>query len=136
MLQNLQPGAVRTFSRVVTHEDAAAFDAGTVHPVYSTFALTRDAEWSGRLFVLELKEADEEGIGTGISVEHLSPALIGETVTFTATLTALRGNEVINDYIACVGDRIIAKGTQKQKILKKDRLEALFQKLERQMPAS
>jgi predicted thioesterase len=101
-----------------------------VHNVYSTFALTRDAEWSGRLFVLEMKEDGEEGIGTGINIKHISPALVGNEVVFTATLTEVNKNEVVTDYVARVGDRIIAEGRQWQKILPKEKLDRLFSSLE------
>lgn len=119
-------GDTLTFTHIVTGADQAAFESGIVHAVYSTFALARDAEWSGRLFVLEMKEADEEGIGTGITVVHHSPALIGQEVVFTAKLTAVNGNEVVTAYEAKAGDRLIASGEQKQKIIKKEKLERLF----------
>ena len=45
-----------------------------VHPFYSTFALGRDVEWACRQFVLEMKEEDEEGIGTFLNITHKSPA--------------------------------------------------------------
>ena len=70
-----QEGDSKTFTHLVTEPDIARFESGTVHEVYSTFALARDAEWSGRLFVLEMKEEHEEGIGTGITITHHSPAL-------------------------------------------------------------
>jgi predicted thioesterase len=119
-------GDVKVFRHVVTAEDTARFQAGEVHAVYSTFALARDAEWSGRLFVLEMKDADEEGIGTGISVAHHAPALIGQEVVFTATLTDIIRNEIITTYEARVDDKIIATGEQRQKMMKKEKLNRLF----------
>ncbi len=129
MKNPFQTGDVKTFSYVVTKEDTAKFDSGEVHAVYSTFALCRDAEWSGRLFVLEMKEDGEEGIGSGITVKHLSPALIGQEVIFTATLTAVNGNEVVTDYVARVNDRVIAEGTQWQKIVNREKLNRMFESL-------
>ena len=122
-------GDVKIFPHVVTVADTAKFESGEVHSVYSTFALARDAEWSGRLFVLEMKEDGEEGIGTGITVSHHAPALIGQEVVFSATLLAVNGNEVVSQYEAKVGDRLIASGEQKQKILPKEKLERLFSSL-------
>lgn len=106
--------------------DVAAFESGKVHPVYATFALARDAEWVCRLFVLQMKEADEEGIGTFVTVEHVSPALVGQTVTFVATIKELNGNSIVCTYTASVGPRLIAKGEQGQKMLKQERLQQLF----------
>ncbi|GIV34430.1 MAG: hypothetical protein KatS3mg031_1965 [Chitinophagales bacterium] len=128
MLNPFLPGDKKVYCRTVTESDIAAFESGTVHRVYSTFALARDAEWACRLFVLEMKETDEEGIGTFVSVEHLAPALIGETVEFEAILESVRGNEVICTYTARTRDKLIARGRQIQKVLKKEKLQRLLEK--------
>ena len=83
-----------------------------------------------RAFVLEMKEESEEGIGTGITVTHHSPALMGQEVVFTATLTKVNGNEVVVDYIAHVGDRLVASGKTWQKILRKEKIDKLFASLQ------
>jgi predicted thioesterase len=124
------PGDKKTFKKVVTASDSATFEAGMIHPVYSTFALARDAEWACRLFVLDMKENHEEGIGTFITVEHLSPALIGETIVFEAELKNIDGNAVICSYSAKVGDRLIARGEQGQKILLRQKLEKIFENIQ------
>lgn len=121
-----QLGAVQTYSHVVSESDLAEFESGLVHPVYATFALGRDAEWCCRLFVLAMKEEDEEGIGTFLNVEHVSPAMIGSEVQFIATLEQLNKNEVVCRFEAFVGQRLIARGQQGQKILKKQKLKNLF----------
>jgi fluoroacetyl-CoA thioesterase len=95
MHQPFKTGNAKTFRHTVTEADIARFESGEVHQVYATFALARDAEWSGRLFVLEMKDHDEEGIGTGINTKHLSPALTGQEVMFTATLIEANKNEIV-----------------------------------------
>lgn len=124
-----KPGDQKIFIRTVMASDTASFDSGMVHPVYATFALARDAEWCCRLFVIEMKEADEEGIGTMVSVNHLSPALLNEEVTFTAIVKSILNNEIICTYTAYVANRKIAEGEQAQKILKKEKLEKIFDAL-------
>jgi predicted thioesterase len=123
-----KPGDQKVFERVVLESDVAAFHGETVHPVCSTFALARDIEWSTRLFVLEMREADEEGIGTFLSVEHKSPAFVNEKLTIEATVETLVGHELICSYIARVDDRIIATGKTGQKILKREKIARLFQR--------
>lgn len=130
MRQPFEIGDVKQYRHIVSEADKAEFESGEVHAVYSTFALCRDAEWAGRLFVLEMKEADEEGIGTGITVTHHSPALLGQEVVFIATLTEVNKNEVIVDYAAHVEDRLIATGKTWQKILKKEKIDRLFNSLQ------
>ena len=122
-------GDTKTFLHIVTRDDIAHFPSGEVHAVYSTFALARDAEWAGRLFVLEMKEEDEEGIGTAVNITHQSPAMVGEQVEIIATLSAVNGNEIVTPFVAKTGDRMIATGETRQKILKKERLQRLFASL-------
>lgn len=126
MKNSFSTGDTKTYKHTVAQQDVAAFDAGMVHPVYATFALARDAEWSGRLFVLDMKEDDEEGIGTGLEIKHLSPAMLGTEVIFTATLEAVNGQEVVTTFEARAGKRLIATGRQWQRILPRKKLEKLF----------
>lgn len=119
------------YSKLITEDEIASFESGTVHEVYSTFSLARDAEWSGRLFVLEMKEEGEEGIGTRITVEHKSPAFVGQEIKFVAVFEEItERNEIITSYKAYVGERLIAEGIQGQKILKKEKIDALFTSLQ------
>ncbi len=122
-------GATKTFTKIVNESDIAGFEGGMVHPVYATFALGRDAEWCCRLFVLDMKEETEEGIGTFLSIYHKSPALLGSTVVFTASVKSIKGNEIICTYKAEVAGRLIAEGEQGQKIIKKEKLNQLFESL-------
>jgi predicted thioesterase len=119
-------GDVKLYSIIVGPSDVAAFDSGIVHEVYSTFCLARDAEWSTRLFVLDMKETDEEGIGTFIEIYHRSPAAVNTQVDFYATLQEVNGHEVICTFTAKCGNRIIAEGRTGQKILKKEKVDRLM----------
>jgi fluoroacetyl-CoA thioesterase len=129
VIHSFKSGDKKYFTKIVVELDSATFDTGAVHPVYATFALGRDAEWVCRLFVLEMKEEDEEGIGTFLKIEHLSPAVLNSQVIFEATLKAVEGNSVLCSFEARVGDRLIAKGETGQKVLKKEKLEMLFNNL-------
>ena len=133
-LQQMKPvfkkGDIKYFEKTVLPADRAHFEeGGTVHQVYATFNLARDAEWSTRLFVLEMKEADEEGIGTFIRVQHHAPALIGSRVKFTARVEEINGHELICSFEAHVGTRLIASGTTGQKILKREKVNRLFESI-------
>jgi predicted thioesterase len=130
MKQIFSTGSTTAYTKVIRPEDIAAFDSGVVHEVYATFAIARDAEWAGRLFVLEMKDEDEEGIGTFVQVDHHAPALVGETVIFEAIIDELYKNVVACTFSAYVGHRLIASGRTGQKILKKDKLDQLFEDLQ------
>jgi predicted thioesterase len=126
-MKNLpQPGAVRIYKKRVEEADVAAFHGEVLHAVYSTFAMARDMEWSSRLFFLEMKENDEEGVGTHLSIDHLAPAFVGEELVILAKVISLTGNELICDIEVKVGERLVAKGKTGQRMLKKDRLNKLF----------
>ncbi|MDC0579866.1 hypothetical protein OAP11_03800 [Bacteroidia bacterium] len=125
MKQLFKYGDTKEFYTTVSKKDLAKFNGVEVHPYYSTFALARDAEWSSRLFVLDMKEVDEEGIGTFVNVQHISPAKIGDEVRFIATIKSVIHNEIVCTITAKVNGRLIAKVETGQKILNADELESL-----------
>ena len=90
---------------LVKDNDLAAFQGEMVHPFYSTFALGRDAEWTCRQFVLEMKESDEEGIGTFLN--HARNYLTSTVANFehkgfykNATWGAKYQHEIISDNLS------------------------------------
>jgi fluoroacetyl-CoA thioesterase len=126
MKQIFKPGDVKVYERIVEENDLATFESGNVHPVCATFALARDIEWASRLFVLEMKENDEEGIGTMLAIEHKSPAFPGERIRIQAVVSTLEKNELICNYTVNVGERLIAVGQTGQKVLKKEKIMKVF----------
>lgn len=120
-------GAKTTLQFTVGEKDLAEFETGVVHEFYGTFALGRDAEWTCRQFVLEMKEEGEEGIGTFLNIRHQSPALLNETVSITAEIIRLEGNSIDCSFEVRVGERVIATGIQGQKILKLEKLVRLVE---------
>ena len=121
-----QTGDIKTYNTRVTEDKLAVFDAGMVHPVYSTFALGKDVEWACRLFVLEMKEAGEEGVGAYLSVEHIYPAPLHSEVCITATLVAIEKNKIICTWEAQANGHCIAKGEQVQRIIVKEKFDQLI----------
>lgn len=129
MKQIFRPRDRKIFITKVKNEDTASFADGEVHPLYSTFALGRDAEWACRLFVLDMKEEDEEGIGVHLSINHLAPALVGSEIRFIAEVENISGNTILCRYQAYHGKRLIAEGNQTQKILPRKKISQLIQTL-------
>jgi fluoroacetyl-CoA thioesterase len=126
--QLFKPGDQKKFVKQVTASDFVRFEAEVLHAVYATYSLARDFEWSSRLFFIEMKELDEEGVGTFLSIDHKSPAFEGETVTITATVEKCEGHELICAIEARVEDRIIAVGKTGQKMLKLEKLNRIFRR--------
>jgi len=113
------PGDQKRYTTRVTPEKTAAFHGEVVHPYYATFALSQDAEWACRLFVLDMKEENEEGIGTFLSVHHVAPVPVGAEVEIIATLLWVRDRTVHCAYEVWWAGHRVAYGEQTQKILQK-----------------
>ncbi len=120
------PGDQKIYRKVILSEDQAAFHGELLHSVCSTFALARDFEWSSRLFFLEMREKDEEGVGTFLSINHNAPAFVGDELIFTATVESIQANELICKIEVTCNKRLIASGKTGQKMLKKEKLKEIF----------
>jgi fluoroacetyl-CoA thioesterase len=130
MKRSVEVGDVRFIKKRVSESDLAEFETGVVHPFYGTFALGRDVEWACRQFVLDCKEEHEEGIGTFLNIAHKSPALLGEEVTIEAKLHEWEGHSMICAFVVRVGERLVAEGTQGQKILPKEKVQRLIDSIQ------
>ncbi|MBM3936672.1 MAG: hypothetical protein FJ343_05935 [Sphingomonadales bacterium] len=127
MISKFKPGDRLKTSFVVQPEDWASFHGQTVHEVCSTYAMAREAEWVCRQFVLQMREAHEEGIGHGLTIQHRSPALVGQVVGLEATLVAVEGVAVECSWEARVGERLVAYGTCSQTVWPRDKVSAHWQ---------
>lgn len=126
MKQLFKLGDTKVFKRKVVADDQAIFHGEVLHKVCSTFALARDMEWSSRLFFIEMRDDDEEGVGTHLSIDHLNPAFIDDELEISATVAELSKNELICDVVVRVGEKVIATGKTGQRMLKKERLKEIF----------
>jgi predicted thioesterase len=122
-------GDTKEYRAYVTEEKLARFDAGLVHPALSTFYLVKEAEWCCRLFVLDMLEEGEEGIGVFVSAKHLSPAPLGALVVYRATLEKVEKNQIDCAYQVFWGQTLIAEGKQSQKIINKAKFDATLNAL-------
>lgn len=124
----LIPGYQKTTRYMVKEEDVAAFEGEVVHPVCATFTLAREMEWATRQFMFEWRDDDEEGIGTFLSIEHRSPAFIGEELIILSTVESVNGHELICSCVVKVNERIIATGKTGQKVLKREKINRILGK--------
>ena len=130
MKQLFRVGDKKYHEKIVRSEDLAGFETGMVHNVCSTFALAREVEWSSRLFVLEMLEEFEEGIGTELNILHKSPVLEGEKLLFEATISRLKEDEIYCDIIVRVDNRVIAECTTGQKVLPKTKINQIISRIQ------
>lgn len=110
----------------VTPEMCPAFDGVVVHEVYSTWSMAHHMELAARTVLAPHLEEHEEGIGSHLSIDHVSPAPLGHEVRIVATATELGPTTLVCEVIAYDGARIVGKGRQVQRILPKTKLKALI----------
>lgn len=101
---------------VVSEEMQARFGGRTIHQVLSTWALIHHMEWAARELLEPALEETEEGVGAGVDMHHLSPALVGDAVRVRATAQSSARGKLVCAVEAFVGSRLIAKGTVYQAI--------------------
>ena len=126
MKKIFKAGDVKEFRTTVREGDVASFHGSVVHQVYSTFALARDAEWTTRQFVIDMKEADEEGIGTYLEIRHEGPGFVGDEIIISGVFEKFAHGELTCSFVARAGTRIIATGKTGQKILKLEKIKSIF----------
>ena len=119
-------GDQKIYKTKVAEADLATFHGKVLHKVCSTFSLARDMEWSSRLFFIDMKDADEEGLGTYLEIKHLSPAFVGDELIIKAEVDEINGNELMCTIEVRTEDRLIAIGKTGQRMLKIDRLRSIF----------
>jgi fluoroacetyl-CoA thioesterase len=110
---------------VVTPELTVRFDElGPVHPVYATYSMAKHFEEAGRKLLLGHLEPGEAGIGRSVSVEHLAPAWVGDTVRVTARCVQVRGDRLTCECTAVdAEERVLGRGSTVQVVLAEDVLE-------------
>lgn len=128
MKPGLAIGAKGEVAVKVTEQMCPAFDGVVVHRVYSTWSLAHHMELAARKVLAPYLEEDEEGLGTHLSVEHLSLTLVGKTVRVVAEASAVGSDRVVCDVRAYEGDRLIARGSQTQRVLLKESIRNLMEK--------
>ncbi len=128
MKPGLQRGNKATVEVVVTEDMCPAFDGVVVHRVYSTWSLAHHMEIAARKVLAPHLEDDEEGIGTHLSIDHLSPTPVGKSVRVIAVATEVTKDKLVCEVEAFDGDRMIARGKQVQRVLSKTKLESLVNK--------
>lgn len=128
MRRGLEVGAQAECTVEVTDDMCPAFDGVVVHRVYSTWALGHQMETAARRVLVPYLEAHEEGMGTHLSVDHLSPAPVGCSVRVVAEATEVTEDRLVCEVRAYAGDRLVAQGRQVQRVLPKSVIREIIEK--------
>jgi len=90
--------------------------------VFSTPHMIMLMERAAREALRPFLEDGEESVGAEVHVEHLAPAVLGETVRGVARVTGIDGRRVSFDVQAFVGDRELGRGTHGRAVIQLSRL--------------
>ncbi len=99
MKPTLTAGASKT-NKIAVDRDRTIGFMGEEGRVYSTPNLVRDIEHTCRDLLMAHADAGEDSVGMEISVQHMAPTLLGQTVEITATVSAVEGRKVSFDVAA------------------------------------
>jgi fluoroacetyl-CoA thioesterase len=119
MKPGLHPGVKVEFEVTVTDDMRPAFDGKVVHDVMSTVSMIYFMEKAGRMLILPYLEEEEEGAGYAIDIKHVGPAVIGQTVRFSAICTGVTPKRVVCDVIAETDENLVGKGSFTQAIFQR-----------------
>ncbi len=128
MLPGLNLGHVAELTVEVTEDMCPAFDGVIVHRVYSTWSLAHHMELAARKVLAPFLEPHEEGLGTHLTIDHLAPTPVGKSVRVAAEATQVDARRVVCAVRAFDGPRLVAHGTQVQRVLPKATIASLIER--------
>lgn len=128
MKSSLAVGNTAEVIITVTEDMCPAFDGTVVHRVYSTWSMAHHMELAARMVLAPHLQEHEEGIGSHLSIDHVSPAPIGKRVRVVATATEVGPTTLVCEVVAYDGERVVGRGKQVQRILPKVKLQQLIQR--------
>lgn len=131
MKSTLKIGNTAEITAEVTEDMCPAFDGIVVHKVYSTWSMAHHMELAARKVLAPHLEDHEEGIGSHLSIDHLSPTPLGHTVRIVAEAVEVDNSTVICELLAYDGERLVGRGKQTQRVLPKKKLESLIKRAKR-----
>lgn len=125
-MRSIPVGSSAVLKVVVTPEMTVHFEElGAVHPVYATYTMAKHFEEAGRKLLLRHLDADEDGLGRSVTVEHLAPSWVGDRLTVVARCREVRGNRITCECTATDDDgRELGRGSTIQVSLPRDVLDA------------
>ena len=127
MKQTMKTGNTETILFTVTDQMSAGFDEKVIHHVCSTWDLAHQFEIAARKALEPHLEEGEQGIGSGIVVDHLKPAPVGKNVAVEAVVTMVDQSTVVCSIEAKIGDIVVATGEQIQRIFPTETIDRIIE---------
>ena len=128
MNPGLQAGQTGEVTWVVDPTMTITLGGQAAATVFSTPSMILLMERASREALRPYLEAGEESVGAEVQVEHLAPALLGETVRGVARVTAVDGRRVGFELAAYAGERELGRGTHRRAVIRLERLVQSFRR--------
>lgn len=122
MRPGLRPGATGELTWVVDPTMTITLGGLPHATVFSTPSLIMLLERAAREALRPFLEPAEESVGIEVGVEHLGPAVLGDTVRGVARVTAADDRRVAFEVRAFAGEREIGRGTHRRAVVPVARL--------------
>ena len=125
MKRGFEPGIVREVEFTITEGMCPVFEGQLIHRCCSTWTIAHQFEVAARKVLVDFLEANEEGVGSHVSVDHIAPCGVGKSVRVRAKLKEVSRDQrgrVVCELAAFDGERLLAKGTQIQIVMGKNEL--------------
>ena len=136
MKPGLQAGQTGEMTWVVDPTMTITLGGQAAATVFSTPSMILLMERAAREALRPYLEEGEESVGAEVQVEHMAPALLGETVRGVARVTAVDGRRVSFELAAYAGERELGRGTHRRAVIRLERLVQSLGQLSRETAAS
>jgi len=120
MKTGLKTGAKYEVTKVIEATHTITFDG--LPPVLATPFLVWFLEESAMALIDPYLEHDELTVGTQVDIEHLGMAMVGDEVTFSATMVQHAGRELLFSVQAMNCEKLISKGVHRRTIVSRSKL--------------
>ncbi len=120
MKQGIKTGLRHESVRTIEESHSIQFEG--LPPVFATPFLVWLLEETAMELIDPYLEDDELTVGTSVEIEHLGTALIGDEVTFSATVIQVDGRDLLFRVDASCDGKLISKGLHRRKLVSRSRL--------------
>lgn len=122
-------GMMATETVLVDASNRIVFADGRMPAVLSTPWLVAYLEYAARKAIDPCLEEHERSVGTQVEVEHLGPVPEGNTVQCRARVIRAEGFAVTFQVEARDGNRLVARGLHKRRVIDADRFRRVVERL-------
>lgn len=120
-MSQLQAGLVGQATVTVVENNTAAVMKSGALPVFATPAMCALMEEAACAALASILAPEEGTVGISLNISHDKPTALGDTVTATATLTAVEGRKLTFTVEAKDSKGVIGKGSHERFVINNEK---------------